>query len=84
VDKTKSSERSGPPTRFDHGVAVVPTDKVIAWLDSQKLDGSPRLLQVPVVLTRATGKCRNADNIARNRPGPVDRQGSRKLQRVSK
>ena len=45
---TKSSSRAV----FDKGAPLTPKDKLVAWLDSQKLDGKPRLLRLPLVLPR--------------------------------
>ena len=42
----------GSGATFEQGAALSPADKLVAWLDSQKLDGKPRLLRLPIVLSR--------------------------------
>jgi hypothetical protein len=37
---------------FARGAALTPQNKLVAWLDAQKLDGKPRLLRLPIVLSR--------------------------------
>jgi len=55
MDKTMKRD-GGTSTVFVRGVAVVPVDKLVAWLDAQKLDGKPRLLRFPIVLSKASGE----------------------------
>jgi hypothetical protein len=42
----------GSGATFEQGAPLSPADKLVAWLDGQKLDGKPRLLRLPIVLTR--------------------------------
>jgi len=42
----------GPNATFERGPALTPKDKLVEWLDGQKLDGKPRLLRLPIVLSR--------------------------------
>jgi len=37
---------------FVQGPALVPKDKLVEWLDAQKLDGKPRLVRLPIVLPK--------------------------------
>ena len=40
---------------FVKGAALTPKDKLVQWLDSQKRNGEPRLVRVPVVLRKIDG-----------------------------
>jgi hypothetical protein len=48
----KTTKQGGSTASFDKGPSLTPADKLVAWLDSQKLDGKPRLLRLPIVLSR--------------------------------
>lgn len=61
VDKPSNGSQTGDQMTkndtggFDKGADLVPKDKLIAWLDSQKRNGEPRLIRVPLVLPHADG-----------------------------
>ena len=42
----------GPAATFEKGASLSPADKLVTWLESQKLDGKPRLLRLPIVIAR--------------------------------
>ncbi|MDQ3340235.1 MAG: hypothetical protein M4D80_34185 [Myxococcota bacterium] len=42
----------GSGATFEQGAALSPTDKLVTWLDAQQLDGKPRLIRLPIVLSR--------------------------------
>ena len=44
--------QKGPGATFEKGASLSPADKLVSWLDGQKLDGKPRLLRLPIVLSR--------------------------------
>ena len=46
---TKSITPDEPGT-FARGVSVTPPDQLLAWFESQKRDGQPRLMRIPVLL----------------------------------
>jgi hypothetical protein len=48
VDKPLKPDDGG--ATFERGIAVTPTEPLLAWLDAQKRDGQPRLLRLPIVL----------------------------------
>jgi hypothetical protein len=53
---TKPSGSGGSKATFVRGVATSPKDDLHKWLETQKLDGKPRLLRVPIILAKgATG-----------------------------
>lgn len=37
---------------FERGIALTPSDKLIAWLDGQKRNGQPWLVRIPLMLRR--------------------------------
>ena len=43
---------SGSKATFVRGVALTPKAPFLAWLESQKLEGEPRLVRLPLVLPR--------------------------------
>ncbi|MEO8701052.1 MAG: hypothetical protein ABI867_13470 [Kofleriaceae bacterium] len=51
MDKTLKHDAGGASTTFEQRIAVTPTATLITWLDGQLLDGKPRLLKLPIVLT---------------------------------
>ncbi len=43
---------SGTKAAFVRGIALTPKAAFLTWLDSQKLEGQPRLVRLPIVLPR--------------------------------
>lgn len=52
MNKTTNENPNKPSAAFERGAALSPKDKLVEWLDGQKLDGKPRLLRLPIVLSR--------------------------------
>ena len=49
MNKTPSK---GSGAAFVQGASLTPNDKLVEWLDKQKLDGKPRLVRLPLVLPK--------------------------------
>ena len=46
------TSNKGSGAAFDRGAALSSPDKLVAWLDSQKRGDEPRLVRLPIVLSR--------------------------------
>ncbi len=57
----------GSKSTFVRGASLTPADKLVTWLDSQQLDGKPRLLRLPIVLPKGPG----GYDISKARLGPT-------------
>lgn len=49
----KTPKTTGSKATFERGVALVPPDKLVAWLDAQKRGTEARLIRVPIVMPKA-------------------------------